>query len=239
MDRPFLLEVFITHSMLRLLHEIIVVLRGMAHLLRGFVHDGAGGAHGILGLALHAFDIVRGSGRFHHAFGEAAQRAHHAHALAGIILQEIAQPFLLHPDQPRNALATLQLVQRAAIALQPQIGEEQAFVLGKDAHVLGQLAMALGRLGHRLAELGNDMVGIWRIGHGEGSFGLGGAKQAANAGSVRCAQNGFMTRAWGVSDSFATPEPYVAGAKRNGRDPIKAPGILQFLAILPDFCAPL
>ena len=37
MDRPFLLEVFITHSMLRLLHEIIVVLRGMAHLLRGFV----------------------------------------------------------------------------------------------------------------------------------------------------------------------------------------------------------
>ena len=41
MDRPFLLEVFITHSMLRLLHEIIVVLRGMAHLLRGFVHDGA------------------------------------------------------------------------------------------------------------------------------------------------------------------------------------------------------
>jgi len=56
------------------------------------------------------------------AFGEAAQRAHHAHALAGIILQEIAQPFLLHPDQPRNALATLQLVQGAAIALQAQIG---------------------------------------------------------------------------------------------------------------------
>jgi hypothetical protein len=42
----------------------------------------------------------------------------------------------------------------------------------------------------------------------------------------------------GPSDSFATPEKHAASAKKGTKAPRKAPGIPEFLPILPNSCEP-
>jgi len=149
----------------RILDDIAHLLISLMHSLMSMMDRILGLVHGIAGLMLHAIDIAGSAlgGLLHHIPGEAAQSPHPAHVLAGLILQQIAQPFLLHADQAGKPSAGLKLVQHRAVAFQAQIHETQAFIFGKDAHAFNQGAPAFRGLRQALAELGNSLVGIGGI----------------------------------------------------------------------------
>src|SRR5471032_2741614 len=199
------------------LDVVVGILRHLAHLLAALVPH-------VAGFMLHAVDIVRRGfgGRCHHILGHAAEGPGKAQILAGIILQKIAQPFLLHADQAGKALAALQLVHCRAVALQAQVGEAQAFLLGELGHFLNQDALIFARLGQGFTELRDGLggAGLGGIGlglggvHGGNSLGLCAAiksgKQPAGA-SFAAGQKLFVTRRWCLADSFAIPLGHPGG----------------------------
>jgi hypothetical protein len=86
--------------------------------------------------------------------------------LAQIIFHKGAQPFLLHADRARQAMAGLDLVQHRTIAFQTEIGKTQALVTREAGHFLEKLTLAHRGRGETIAVLGQGGAGIefWGMG---------------------------------------------------------------------------
>src|SRR3954470_9341245 len=89
-----------------------------------------------------------------------------AHLLGQIIFHKTPQPFLLHADQARQTLAVLHFFHRLAIALQPAIGEAQAFVADETGHLLEQQPLAFSGPCEAIAQLGEGGADIGIVRHG-------------------------------------------------------------------------